>query len=115
MQDFGKYKGLHIWLELSDDSLQVNDQSQIILFARNEKSQVHICNIQIKLSIKPKGPMLLVNPVTIERLVPGRTAQQSIPLNVGNSKKGKYEIALLVDFHLEPETWKMEPILFHVQ
>ena len=115
MQDFGTFSGLHIWVELEDDSLRVNDQTRLFLFIKNENKEVTANNIEIKLSMKPKGPTIIPNPLTIENVVPGRTVREILPINVGNSKKGKYELRLSVEFQLVPGTWGLGPLPFQVQ
>ncbi len=115
MQDFGAHHGVHIWVELEDDSLQIKDQTRLLLFVKNENKKFSANEIEIELSIKPKGPTIMPNPIIVETVVPGRTVREVLPLNVGNSKKDKYELTMSVNFQLVPATWELQPLPFQVQ
>jgi len=115
MQDFGTFNRLHIWVELKDDSLQVNDQTRLLLFVKNEHKNFIASKIEIRLSINPKGPAIMPNPINIEKLVVGRTVREVLPLNIGNSERDKYELRMYVDFQLVPKTWELDPLPFRVQ
>lgn len=115
MQDFGSFHGLNIWVELEDDSLQINDQPRLFVFVKNESRKFAAQQIEIKISIKPDGPTIFPNPVIIKKLVPGRTKMQVLPVNIGNSKKGVYSIEMSVDFQFVPGTWQLDSLEFQVQ
>lgn len=115
MHDFGTFSGLHIWVELEDDSLQVDDQTRLLFFVKNENKEVTASNVEVELEIQPKGPKIIPNPIEIENILPGRTKRETLVLNVGDSKKGNFALRMDVDFHLVPATWVLDPLPFQIQ
>jgi hypothetical protein len=115
MHDSGTFSGLHIWVELEDDSLQADDQTRLLIFVKNENREVSASNVEVELEVQPKGPTIVPNPIEIEDIVPGRTIKGTLILNAGDSKKGNYTLRMDVDFHLVPATWILDPLPFQIQ
>lgn len=115
MQDFDTFSGLHIWVELEDDSFRVGDQTRLLIFVKNENKEVTASHVEVKLHIQPKGPTIMPNPIEIENIVPGRTIRETLVLNAGDSNEGSYILRMGVDFQLVPTTWILNPLPFQIQ
>lgn len=115
MHDFGTFSGLHIWVELEDDSLQVDDQTRLLIFVKNENKEVTASKVEVELEVQPRGPTIIPNSIEIENIVPGRTIRETLVLNAGDSKKDDYTLRMDVDFHLVPATWELDPLPFQIQ
>ncbi len=113
MQDFGTLSGLHIWVELEDDSFRVGDQARLYIFVKNENKELTANSVEVKLHIQPKGPRIMPNPIEIENIVPGRTIRETLIINSGDSE-GRYTLRMGVDFQLVPSTWVLDPLPFQI-
>ena len=113
MQDFGTFSGLHMWCELEDDTFGVGGQTRLLLFVKNENNEVAAKHVDVKMHIQPQGPIIMPNPIMIEKIVPGRTIRETLLINSGDSE-GRYALRMGVDFQLVPATWVLGPLPFQI-
>jgi len=104
-----------VWVELEDDSLQMEDQTRLFIFVKNENREVTANDIEVELRIQPKGPTIIPNPIKIENIVPGRTIKGTLILDAGDSKRDNYTLRMDVSFHLTPATWELDSLPFQIQ